>query len=62
MVEVRKKPRENALSLVRRFSLKVRMSGVLVEARKRQYHKSPLTKRDRKEKTLRRLKKSGKIK
>jgi ribosomal protein S21 len=61
MVEVRKKPKETSVSLIRRFSSKVRMSGVLVEAKKRQYHQAPLKKRAKKEKAIRRLKKAGKI-
>lgn len=60
MVEVRKKPKETTVSLIRRFSSKVRMSGVLVEAKKRQYKKSPLKKRAKKEKALRRIEKKKK--
>jgi ribosomal protein S21 len=57
MVEVRKKPKENTPSLARRFSTKLRRSGVLLEARKRQFSKRSRNKRARKEKALRRIEK-----
>ena len=57
MVEVIKKPKENTSSLVRRFSTKLRMSGVLLEARKRQFNKRSRNKRARKEKALRKIQK-----
>lgn len=57
MVEVRKRPKETSISLIRRFSSKVRMSGVLIEAKKRQYHKTPFKKRAQREKALRRIEK-----
>lgn len=59
MVEVRKKPKENTTSLARRFSTKLRRSGVLLEARKRQFKKRPLNKRARKAKAIRRIQKSS---
>lgn len=57
MVKVVKNPNENNLSLVRRFSTKLKMSGVLLEARKRLFREKKLNKRARKEKALRRLRK-----
>ncbi|MBU3895800.1 hypothetical protein KKG36_00540 [Patescibacteria group bacterium] len=38
-LEVRKKERENSQNLVHRFTKVVRQSGVLLEKRKRQFHK-----------------------
>lgn len=60
MVEVRKKPKETSPSLARRFSSKLRMSGVLLEARKRQFNKPSRNKTARKEKALRRISKASK--
>ena len=39
VLEVRKKERENSQNLVHRFIKVVRQSGVLLEKRKRQFHK-----------------------
>ena len=58
MVEVRKKPREAVYSLVRKFSSRIRLSGILKEAKKRQYCQVPLGKKERKEKALKKLRKS----
>lgn len=38
-LEVRKKDRENSQNLVHRFTKTVRQSGILLEKRKRQFHK-----------------------
>lgn len=57
MVEVRRKPKESVLSLVRRFSSKVRMSGILLEAKKRMFYQKPPNEREKREKALRRLQK-----
>ncbi|MFA5878348.1 MAG: hypothetical protein WC845_03215 [Candidatus Staskawiczbacteria bacterium] len=38
-LEVRKKERETSQNLVHRFTKTVRRGGVLIEARKRQFHK-----------------------
>lgn len=57
MVEARRKPKETTPSFIRRFSRKVRMSGLLNEARKRRFHKASLNKKKRKEKALRRIQK-----
>ena len=60
MVEVRKKPREAVHSLVRKFSSRIRLSGILKEAKKRQYCQVPLGKKERKEKALKKLKRANK--
>ncbi len=38
-LEVRKKERENSQNLIHRFTKTVRQSGILLEKRKRQFHK-----------------------
>jgi ribosomal protein S21 len=48
MVEIKRKPNETIGSLMRRFSRFVQQSGVLVKARKSQYHVKPLTERKEK--------------
>lgn len=60
MVEVRRKPKETSFALVRRFSSKVRLSGILQEAKKRQYYQRPLGEREKKERALKRLNKKTK--
>ena len=69
-MEVTKKPRENVSSLMRRFSQKVRESGILMEAKKSQFRgKAPsrlirrknALERVAKRKEKMRLKKFGKI-
>lgn len=60
MVEVRKKPRETTFSLIRRFSLKVRMGGILQEAKKRQFYHPPLSEKEKKEKALKKIKRANK--
>jgi ribosomal protein S21 len=57
MVEVKRKPRETTSSLIRRFSSKIRMSGVLRERKKRAYYKPPSSKREKKEKVLKKISK-----
>lgn len=57
MVEVNKKFKENSLNLIRRFSTRVRKSGILIEMKKRQFFQPSISKKDKKEKVLRRLKK-----
>jgi len=58
MVEVRKRPKETTFALVRRFSSKMRSSGVLQEVKKRQYYQRPLNEREEKLKALKRIKKN----
>jgi ribosomal protein S21 len=45
MVEVRKKDNENSISFIRRFTKRVQMSGVLLDARKRRYRQKQKNKR-----------------
>lgn len=49
MVEVRKQPRENIGSMLRRFSERIKKSGVLLEAKESQWYKKPKSKRERRE-------------
>ncbi len=37
-VEVKKQPRENVSSMLRRFTRKVQLSGILLSARKSRFH------------------------
>jgi len=69
-LEVKKQPRETSQSLIRRFSKRVRGSGILLRARKIQFRQRPKSRRAKKETALRReelrkryekLKKLGKI-
>jgi len=69
-MQVTKKPRENVSSLMRRFTQKVRESGILMEAKKSQFRgKSPsrlirrknALERVSKRKAKMKLKKFGKI-
>lgn len=53
-IEVRKKERESAQSLLRRFSKRVLQSGVLVRARRGRFYVPPKTKRQKKIGALRR--------
>ena len=55
MVEVRRKPRETVYVLVRKFSSRMRMSGILREAKKRQYCQAALGKKEAKEKALKKI-------
>jgi len=69
-LEIKKQPRETSQSLIRRFSKRVRGSGILLRARKIQFRRRPKSRRAKKETALRReelrkryekLKKLGKI-
>lgn len=53
-IEVKKKERENPQSLSRRFSRKVKMSGILIEARKNRFHKRKKSDQMKKRSALRR--------
>jgi len=44
MVEVRKKTKESATAMLRRFTRKVQLSGVLLSARKAQFHRGERSK------------------
>lgn len=68
MIEVKKKEGEAAGSLIFRFTKKIRRSGVLLEAKKRRFHKRPVSRikrrnsahyREQKKEEVIRLKKLG---
>lgn len=70
-LEVKRKERESSRSLVRRFSKRVRQSGILRRAREIRFKTRPKSKRAKKESALRKermrkeyekLKKLGKLK
>ena len=54
MIELKKKEKESTLNLLRRFTKKVRQSGVLMKARKNMFRARPKNKRKIKESALRR--------
>lgn len=54
MVYVKRKDRETTMSLLRRFSRRVQASGVLIRARKNRFYEPELSKRERRERALRR--------
>ncbi len=69
-LEVKKQPRESSQNLVRRFSQKIRQSGILLEARKKlfrerkkswQLKKRSALRREAKKREYEKLKKLGKI-
>ncbi len=51
-IEVNKKPKENTGSMLRRFSRKVQLSGVLLEARKNKFRQKKINKNLRKRNAL----------
>lgn len=55
MVYVKRKDRETAAAMLRRFSRRVQASGVLLRARKSRFYAPKLTRRVRRERALRRL-------
>lgn len=57
MVEVRRKENETTGAMLRRFTRKVQLSGVLIRARKTRFYQSKLTKRAVRERALMRIKK-----
>jgi ribosomal protein S21 len=70
MIQVRKKEKESAESLIRRFSRRVQQSGVLRQVRKRRFHQPEKSRGARREealykveirKEISRLKKLGKF-
>mgnify|MGYP001614118945 CR=1 FL=1 len=70
MVEVRKKDNESTESLLRRFTKRVQLSGVLIEVKKGQYQEPSKSREQRRVSALRRnkirskreyLKKIGKL-
>lgn len=69
-MEVKKKPRENISTMLRRFTKKVRKSGILVDAKKSMFQDKKLSKgerrrmaleRQRKKREKERLKKLGRL-
>ena len=56
MVEVRRKEKETFGALLRRFTRRVQMSGVLKEARRTRFYAKPATRIKKRESALRRLK------
>lgn len=56
MIEVRKKDRETAESLIRRFSRRVQQSGVLIRARKTRFRAEEKSKREKREEALYKVK------
>ncbi|MBI2454119.1 MAG: hypothetical protein HYV54_00900 [Parcubacteria group bacterium] len=56
MIELRKKDRESTLNLLRRFTKKVRQSGVLLQARRNMFRVRVKNKRKVRDSALRRIK------
>ncbi len=54
-IEVKKRERESAQSLLRRFSRRVQQSGILIRTRRARFYVPPLTKRKKRLGALRRL-------
>lgn len=54
VVEVKRKPGESTESLLRRFTRRIRQSQLLIQVKEGKYHKSPESKRLKKERALRR--------
>lgn len=70
MIEVRKKENESSLSLLRRFSQKVKKSGNLIKVKKLRFSSRPVSAKRKKDSAIRRelkkkemelLRKLGKI-
>lgn len=55
MVYVKRKERETASSMLRRFSRRVQQSGILLRARKVRFYASKPTRRARRDRALRRI-------
>ena len=56
VLEVKKKDRESSQNLVHRFTKTVRQSGILLELRKKQFHKRPKSVLSKQRSALRRVK------
>ncbi|MDD3498267.1 MAG: hypothetical protein PHH24_02025 [Candidatus Moranbacteria bacterium] len=56
MIQVRKKERENAESLIRRFSRRIQQSGVLVQARRSRFQDEEKSKQKKREEALYKVK------
>lgn len=55
MVEVRRREYETTGAMLRRFTRRVQQSGILVRVRKERFYKSKSTKRQMRERALRRI-------
>lgn len=53
-IEIRRRPKESVQGLIRRFTQRVRKSGVLVQARKIRFKEEPKSKQAKKKAALRR--------
>jgi len=60
-IEVRNSENENSLNVLRKFSKKIRSSGILKRAKSSKFHSRPKTKFSRKKHTLRTIKKRKEI-
>ena len=60
-IELTKNSNENNLSLLRRFSKKIKSSGVIPRVRSIRYNSRPVTKFLRKKKTLRSIERKAEI-
>lgn len=56
MIEVRKKEKETAESLIRRFSRRIQQSGVLVRARRTRFRADEKSKREKRQEALYKVK------
>lgn len=56
MIQVRKKDRENAESLIRRFSRRIQQSGVLMQARRTRFQNDKKSKLKQREEALYKVK------
>jgi len=54
-MEIRRKPKEPTSFLLRRFTQKMRESGILVEAKKSQFHSKKASKLQRRKNALERV-------
>ena len=55
MVEVRRREHETTAAMLRRFTRRIQHSGILIHARKLKFHTSKPTKRQTRERALRRI-------
>ncbi|MBI2640798.1 MAG: 30S ribosomal protein S21 [Candidatus Sungbacteria bacterium] len=58
MVEVRRKENETTGAMLRRFTRRMQLSGVLIRARRTRFYQSKLTKRAVRERAMMRIKKA----
>jgi len=54
-LEIRKQERESAQSLVRRFTQRLKKSGIVTRAKKLRFHQGPKSEETRKNEALRRV-------